>query len=424
MGFLRSLFSIGQPIVTSGSSEDEDTALLQAEPISRKRMDLLWLDPPRLAQLGRSLEKDKMVTVTMGDSSNLRDHELTQEDFEWAKQIEQIVDKAYSTGQRGNYRESIQHYKEALELAPGCDLFLMSIGVGYSLLGQKAKGILYLERAAQISPGNSRIRENLQKAKHRSASGHNFGIRGWLLVILILIFSVLLSFLTFYIRLAFGTKAFLASFVIFLFVPAVLNIYLARKRSRNWFGWMLIGIFGSYPWTMLLLYLGPRIRSSARRVPLKIDEPCTSPGSNEPPKSTELSTPLKAERADSVWTPTNARFASHIPLSDLQRIFIFTNGNGQTVLDSPVATGTLQDTAEAPLQDFMGKVKLDVIARSNVANQIQQMGQFPESAWDAMSKIDSAITQKARAGTYRSVVRVFADPRTREQGVLVLIYRM
>jgi len=124
------------------------------------------------------------------------------------------------------------------------------------------------------------------------------------------------------------------------------------------------------------------------------------------------------------WTPTNPKFASHMPLSDLQRIFIFTDGNGQTVLDSPVATGTLQDTAEAPLKDFMGKVQFDIIARSNVASQIQQTGQFPESAWAAMSKIDSAVTQKARAGTYRSVVRVVADPRTKEQGVFVLIYRM
>lgn len=149
-----------------------------------------------------------------------------------------------------------------------------------------------------------------------------------------------------------------------------------------------------------------------------------SPSSDEPPKSTEPSIPVKAESAKPAWTPTNPRFASHMPLSDLQRIFIFTDGNGQTALDSPVATGTLQDTAEAPLKDFMGKVQFDVIARSDVANQIQQTGQFPESAWAAMSKIDSAITQKARAGTYRSVVRVFADPRAKEQGVFVLIYRM
>lgn len=164
MEFLRNLFGKKQPEGTSSAVSDEDTTFLQAEPISRKRMDLLWLDPPRLTQLEQPLAQQKVITVTMGSTdSNVQDHEITQEDFEWAKQIERIVDKAYSAGQRGNFNESIRYYKEALHLAPGCDLFLMSIGVCYAEVGQKAKGLRYLERAAQISPDNTRVRENLDK---------------------------------------------------------------------------------------------------------------------------------------------------------------------------------------------------------------------------------------------------------------------
>jgi tetratricopeptide (TPR) repeat protein len=169
MDFLRNLFGKKHPTQASSVLADEDAAFLQAEPISRKRMDLLWLDPPRLAQLRQPIAQaaahHKVATVTLGDSSNLRTHEITQEDFEWAKRVELIVDKAFALGQRGNYKESIHHYKKALELAPGCDLFLMSIGAGYAQLGQKAKAVRYLERAAQISPGNSRIRDNLDKAR-------------------------------------------------------------------------------------------------------------------------------------------------------------------------------------------------------------------------------------------------------------------
>ena len=87
------------------------------------------------------------------------------DDFQWAKQVERTVDKAFSAGQRGSREESIRHYKKALELAPGCDLFLMSIGANYAQLRQKAKAIRYLERAGQISPGNARIRDNLANAK-------------------------------------------------------------------------------------------------------------------------------------------------------------------------------------------------------------------------------------------------------------------
>lgn len=168
MDFLRNLFG-KQPAAKSSVVTGEDTAFLQAEPISRKRMDLLWLDPPRLAQLKHPIAQaaahHKVAIVTLGDSSNLRTHEITHDDFEWAKEVEQVVNKAFTSGQRGDYRKSIQHYKKALDLAPGCDLFLMSIGVGYSNLGQKAKAVQYLERAAQISPGNSRIRDNLNNAR-------------------------------------------------------------------------------------------------------------------------------------------------------------------------------------------------------------------------------------------------------------------
>jgi tetratricopeptide (TPR) repeat protein len=164
MNFLRNLFG-KKPTDVSDDVTNDDTAFLQAEPISRKRMDLLWLDPPRLAQLKQPLAQYKVITVTMGDSSNLRDHEITLEDFEWAKQIEQIVDKAFTAGQHGNYQESIQHYKKALELAPGCDLFLMSIGVSCAQLGQKERAIQYLERATLISPSNSRIRDNLNNVR-------------------------------------------------------------------------------------------------------------------------------------------------------------------------------------------------------------------------------------------------------------------
>lgn len=168
MSFLRNLFG-KPPTDMSCLVTDEDVAFLQAEPISRKRMDLLWLDPPRLAQLQQPIVQaaanHKVATVTLGDSTNLRTHEITQEDFEWAKQVEQIVNKAFALGQRGNSRESILHYKKALELAPGCDLFLMSIGVGYANLRQKAKAVRYLERAAQISPNNLRIRDNLNNAQ-------------------------------------------------------------------------------------------------------------------------------------------------------------------------------------------------------------------------------------------------------------------
>jgi predicted Zn-dependent protease len=59
----------------------------------------------------------------------------------------------------------MKYYKKSLLLAPGGDLFLMSVGVCYVQLGEKERGIRFLKRAAQISPNNSRIQKNLQAAE-------------------------------------------------------------------------------------------------------------------------------------------------------------------------------------------------------------------------------------------------------------------
>lgn len=58
----------------------------------------------------------------------------------------------------------IKYFKQALLLAPGRDLFFMSIGVAYIQLGENERGIRFLERAANTSPKNGRIRKNLEAA--------------------------------------------------------------------------------------------------------------------------------------------------------------------------------------------------------------------------------------------------------------------
>jgi len=133
-------------------SQQEDEIYLTAKPISRKQMALLWLDPTNLKQLEQGIAEYGVITVTMGDSSNLVDYEISQEDYDWAKGIEKVVDEAFAAGQRNDYKRAIQCYKKALELAPGCDLFLMSIGSSYAQLGQKTMALKYLERAGQFQP--------------------------------------------------------------------------------------------------------------------------------------------------------------------------------------------------------------------------------------------------------------------------------
>ena len=146
--------------------QDEDNEVLQAEPILRKRMILTWFEPDELAQLKGLLSGNNSVTVGMdnGSGENSQQYEITIEDYKWAKELQPIIDKASAAAQNAKFSKAIEFYKDALELAPGCDMFLMSIGSCYGNLHNKDKAVRYLQRALQISPRNKRIQENLAYA--------------------------------------------------------------------------------------------------------------------------------------------------------------------------------------------------------------------------------------------------------------------
>ncbi len=148
--------------------EPPDAELLAAPAVSRARMELIWVDPPKLRDLAAKVKAaGGRVTTMFYDSADddRREYEITREDIRWAQGIEKLVDFAYAAGQEGRFQEAVLFYKQALTLAPGGDLFLMSVGVGYVQLGQKERGLRFLERAARLSPTNGRIQRNLQAAR-------------------------------------------------------------------------------------------------------------------------------------------------------------------------------------------------------------------------------------------------------------------
>lgn len=159
-------FGISAAFTEPGDPSDE--VLLSATPISRARMELIWLNPPKLKQLSAAVQTGggKVVTTFYDSADNdNREYEISENDIRWAKEVEKIVNVAYSAGQDGRFEESLKYYKKALLKAPGGDLFLMSIGVCYVQLGEKERGIRFLERAARITPKNGRIQRNLEAAR-------------------------------------------------------------------------------------------------------------------------------------------------------------------------------------------------------------------------------------------------------------------
>jgi tetratricopeptide (TPR) repeat protein len=161
--WLKSLFR-GSPSIDDYNLSEEDKEILQQKPISRKRMVLTWGETDLLAQLKGALASTDTVVIGMDDGSGRppQPYEITRNDLEWASEVYVVIDHAAERAQSGDFRKAIQLYKAALKLAPGCDMFLMSIGSCYANLGDRKTAKCYLQRAAEISPHNDRIRKNLK----------------------------------------------------------------------------------------------------------------------------------------------------------------------------------------------------------------------------------------------------------------------
>ncbi len=169
MGFWARLFGKrARPAARAAASRPRSPSVPQsvpeellAAPISRDRMDLLWMDPPALGILKITAGSSHGTVMVDDDQAGVRELQVTPEDIAWAEQVNVVAEQALAAGQQGRYQEAIRLYREALRLAPGCDLYLMSIGCCYANMGQPRAGLPYLERAAQISPANARIQRNL-----------------------------------------------------------------------------------------------------------------------------------------------------------------------------------------------------------------------------------------------------------------------
>jgi tetratricopeptide (TPR) repeat protein len=163
-----------------GGGENSDAARIEADlaaaPLPRLRMDLLWIGASRLALLRKWFDRDPRATAqaslepSMRAGANdliltvirgIRDGLIKVEDMDWAIEVDTIAGEAEAAYHRDDILAALERSRVALERAPGCDVYLLSIGSCYAALGALEKAIRYYERAAQISPQNEKIARNL-----------------------------------------------------------------------------------------------------------------------------------------------------------------------------------------------------------------------------------------------------------------------
>lgn len=139
---------------------------LGATPIARNRMDLFWLDRGVLRVEKDLFETGKYSDIVRIDGtrggigsfeksvvSRITNGSISLDDMNWALAVDAIAVKAEGAGQCGEYAKAINLYRQALRQAPGCDIFLMSMGCCYA-------GILsgHLKSGQWWSPQNRPMR--------------------------------------------------------------------------------------------------------------------------------------------------------------------------------------------------------------------------------------------------------------------------
>ena len=153
---------------------------LSSAPLPRKLMNLLWVGGEQLEIL-KSVAKGtysniKVVDLGSDDSNpgadilktiarQISEGQVSADDLNWALRVDAIAGEAESTFRSGDVLAAIERYRDALQEAPGCDVYLMSMGTCYAELGALRDAVRYFERAAQISPQNARIARNLAGAR-------------------------------------------------------------------------------------------------------------------------------------------------------------------------------------------------------------------------------------------------------------------
>lgn len=150
---------------------------LSAKPISRELMDLLWLDPRVMRDFRETLQAGERLDIRWPPGSReddllygrIRQHfernGITVAGIDWALRVDALAEQAQMLGDRSLIVQGIEKWREALAIAPGCDLYLMSVGAMYGALGMHNLAERYVLRALELNPQSPRIARNLEACR-------------------------------------------------------------------------------------------------------------------------------------------------------------------------------------------------------------------------------------------------------------------
>jgi hypothetical protein len=116
------------------------------------------------------------------------------------------------------------------------------------------------------------------------------------------------------------------------------------------------------------------------------------------------------------------RFYSGFPLSDLEQIFVFTTGDGQSVWESARVVAMLEAITGEELETIRRSTPRDVIFNCHPNQLLKANGEISDVAWRAMVIREPDVMQRVQAKLCRSCVCSFPS-ETGAVVALVLFYR-
>ena len=128
--------------------------------------------------------------------------------------------------------------------------------------------------------------------------------------------------------------------------------------------------------------------------------------------------PEKEQRKE----PGKEEIASGLPFSALERIFLFTTGDGPTAWDAPAVAEMLETTIGTDINTIRTDVPRDVVGQCAVGELLKPDGALSEKAWGVMASHQPNLVQQARERLLRVCIRTF-HIGTDTVAALVLFYK-
>jgi hypothetical protein len=118
--------------------------------------------------------------------------------------------------------------------------------------------------------------------------------------------------------------------------------------------------------------------------------------------------PAAAEpQAEQPKETASEEVASGLPYSALERIFLFTTGDGPAAWNAPAVSQMLEASVGTKIDTIRNEVPRDVVGQCVVGELLKPDGSLSDAAWRAMASHQPDLVQQARQRLLRVCIRTF-----------------